>query len=245
MVWVGSMGLLESSAQVERKVAGGKQIPDQPVFVRLASAYLKEGLLDEAIRVCRAGLAAHPGHSRGREVLACALLKRGSLDDAEAEFRRLLEQAPENVPTLRFLGEISIRKGQVEEARRYYVRTLRIEPDDSDTQERLAALPVSQKVIVGQHAGRVPGENRDPLASPTLASLYASQGHGDVAKVIYSLIGGRRAEAPPPPSGAGKVSGRGARGSLVLEKLLALREGARKLRGARGPDARPERSHER
>jgi tetratricopeptide (TPR) repeat protein len=227
------MGMPGSSGEVKRKAASGEPGADQPVFVRLASAYLKEDLLDEAIRICRAGLVAHPGHAGGRTVLASALLKRGSLDEAEAEFRRVLEQAPENVPALRFLGEISARKGQGEEARRYYVRALRLEPGDSDTQDRLAALAVTREDNVGEPASQAGGGDRDPLASQTLASLYASQGHGDVAEVIYSLIGGRRGEATP-TSTAGKVSGQGARASLVLGRLLALREAARKLREAEG-----------
>ena len=227
------MGPPGSSGEVERTTANGKQVADQPVFVRLASAYLKEGLLDEAIRICRAGLALHPGHAGGRTVLACALLEQGSLDDAESEFRRVLEQAPENAPALRFLGEISAKRGRVDEARQYYVQTLRLEPDDSGTQDRLAALAVTREDRVVEPADQARGENRDPLASQTLASLYASQGHGDVAEVIYSLIGGRRGE-PPPTATPGKASERDTRASLVLGRLLALREAARNFREAEG-----------
>lgn len=227
------MGSPDSSGDVERKAAGRGQVPDSHVFVHLADAYLKEGLLDEAIQICRAGLAVHPDQAPGRTMLARALLERGSLDEAEQEFCRVLEQAPECGPALKSLGEIFARKGQVEAARRHYVQALRLDPDDTDTQDRLAALPVSQDAGAVKPLAQARGRNRDPLASPTLAALYASQGHGDVAEGIYTQIG-RRAVATP-ASSSGDMSGPGAPASLLLEKLLALREAARKIRegGAR------------
>ncbi len=177
-------------------------------------------------------------------MLARALLERGSLDEAEGELRRVLEQAPGNVPALRVLGEISARKGQAEEARRYYVRALRLEPGDAETQNRLAALLVTQEAGALGQTSQACGGIRDPLASPTLAALYASQGHPDVAEGIYSQIGGRRDVVTPESSG-GDISERGAPASLVLEKLLALRQAARKVREAEGPAARPDRGDDR
>lgn len=221
-----------------REPTKSEQDPDPRVFARLADAYRREGLLDEAIQICRDGLAAHPGYAGGREVLASALLERGALDEAEQEFRRLLEQVPEHLLALRFLGHISARQGRVEEARRYYERALHLNPGDSETQGRLAALPVTTGAGASEASAPALGSDRDPLASPTLAALYASQGHADVAEVIYSQLGGRPGDAASAAtSGETSDVGQAAPGSPVLAKLLSLREAARKAREAGRPEA--------
>jgi len=228
-----------------REPAKSKQDPDPRVFARLADAYRREGLLDEAIQICRDGLAAHPGHAGGRQVLARALLERGALDEAEQEFCRVLDQVPEHLPALRFLGDISATQGRAEEARRYYERALHLNPDDSETQARLAVLPVTTEA--GASEASVPASewNRDPLASPTLAALYASQGHADVAEVIYSQLGRRPGEAASAAtSGDTRDSGQVAPGSPVLAKLLSLREAARKVREAGRPEAGERTGHD-
>jgi len=236
------MGRPDSSGNVEPDGARLDQDPDPRVFAQLADAYRREGLLEEAIQICRDGLAAHPGYARGRALLGQLLLERGSLDEAEQEFRRVLEQAPEHLLALRFLGEICARKGRAEEARRYYEEALRLDPGDPKTQDRLAALPVIQKAGAFEEALQARGWNRDPLASPTLAALYASQGHTGVAEAIYSQLGRRPGEAAP-ASTSGDVSGPGVPVSPMVEKLLSLREAARKVREAGRPDARPAASH--
>ncbi len=85
---------------------------------------------------------------------------------------------------------------------------------------------------------------RDPLASPTLAALYASQGHADLAEVIYSQLGRRPGEAKA-AAPSGDISGQETPTSLLLARLLALREAARRIRGARMPHPGPDTSHDR
>ena len=71
----------------------------------------------------------------------------------------------------------------------------------------------------------------DPLASPTLAALYASQGHTDVAEAIYAKLGRRPAEGAPPEAGQ-RHPGVPETDSIFLERLLSLREAARRVREA-------------
>ena len=236
------MARADSSGDVEGDAARLEQDPDPRVFARLADTYRREGLLDEAIQICRDGLAAHPGSAGGRAVLAQALLERGALDEAEQEFRRVLEQAPEHLLALRFVGDICARKGRAEEARGYYEQALRLEPGDPETQDRLAALPVTQEAIAFEEAAQGRGSSRDPLASPTLAALYASQGHTDVAEMIYSQLGRRPGEAGAAPD-LGDIPGRVAPVSRLLEKLLSLREAARKVRDLGKSHAKADESH--
>jgi hypothetical protein len=71
----------------------------------------------------------------------------------------------------------------------------------------------------------------DPLASPTLAALYASQGHADLAEAIYATLG-RRADKNGPPE-RDQVHPQGPEADQTfLQRLVALRFAARQVREA-------------
>ena len=229
------MGSTPSDSPGKNAVTGGP-VSDPDVVVQLAESSLREGLLDESIRVCQEGLIAHPNATAVRIVLARALLNRGLLDEAEREFALVLKQSPANLPALRFLGEISARKGQAEEARQYQARALRLGSDDREGQNRLAVLPEGQAADSAIAATRPRPE--DPLASPTLAALYASQGYTDVANAIFSQVGQPKSETAGAWT-AEDTSEQATADRSVLEKLLLFRESARKLREA---NSSPERS---
>lgn len=77
----------------------------------------------------------------------------------------------------------------------------------------------------GERAGpAVSPDALKALASPTLAALYASQGHGEMAAAIYAQLDPRAGG-----SAAGKSAGAA---GLLMEQLLALRQAARRRRGA-------------
>ena len=259
----------DRSSEIERHAAKLEKDPQSRIFAQLADAYRKEGLLDEAIWICRDGLAAHPTYVSGRVVLGRALLEQGALEEAEAEFRRVLELAPDNLLALRLLGDTSAQQGRSGEAREHYERTLRLNPLDRETQDRLAALPAhapvtepatgslepeapaplamagaGDEISFGEVEGGRSGGSaeevgegaafslEDSLASPTLAALYASQGHTDVAEKIYSQLGhGESGAAPAVPE---EVLAGAAPDPSLLERLLSFREAARRRRAAAG-----------
>ncbi len=211
--------------EIERHAARLEREPGSRVFAQLADAYRKEGLLEEAIQICREGLITHPTYASARVVLGRALLEQGSLDEAEAEFRRVLDQAPDNLVALRLMGDLSVRREQPAEARSYYERALRLNPRDQETQERLAALPAAPAVQAEQ-GGAVPG---DPLATPTLAAIYASQGHVHLAEAMYAQLGQRLEQPPRRRDRIGDPQQRAAELALV-ERLTAFLEAARQHR---------------
>lgn len=279
----------DRSSEIERHAAKLEKDPQSRVFAQLADAYRKEGLLEEAIRICRDGLVAHPTYVSARVVLGRALLGQGALEEAEAEFRRVLELASDNLLALRLLGDICKERGRSTEAREQYERALRLNPLDRETQDRLAALPAEaapapvaapasarlepevlvpptiaapgpgDEISFGEAAGAEPGGSDDeareeataplddapaspspealpqdggrpegdPLATPTLAALYASQGHTDVAQAIYSRLGHHGEPEPVPVAAEGIPAGTEPDLSL-LERLRAFREAARR-----------------
>ena len=153
---------------------------DPPMFVHLADAYWKEGLLEDAIRICRDGLDTYPSCVSGRLILVKALVERGAFDLARGECEQILTREPDQPETVQLLAAISARQ----------------EP-----------------------AGQRCEWKGDPLASPTLAALYAAQGHTTAAEAIYRQLG------LAPESAAEKTLDQ-----AIVDRLVALREGARRLR---------------
>ena len=78
------------------------------------------------------------------------------------------------------------------------------------------------------------------LATPTLAALYASQGHREMAAAIYAQLsqGGR---GLPPGKHLGSLGAAGGESGATVKKLLALRQAARRRRGeTQGANPPPE-----
>ena len=144
-------------------------------FVLLAEAYRKEGLLEDAVRICRGGLVRFPASFSGRIVLAKILRDQGALGDASEELNRVRSEAGDRPEVL----------AAVEEA-------LQGVPTPSDeTQEPIEPgvliLDSPQETVQRQDlAGEA--SSRDPLATPTLARLFASQGDTARADAILSQL---------------------------------------------------------
>ena len=117
-------------------------------FVHLAEAYRLEGLLDDAARILRDGLAVNPESIPGRLALARIYLLQGNLDGAFAETDRVEEFSPGALEALELRAEILLRR-----------RDGRLSDDPPRAQNLPAEIPA-------------PG-----LASPTLLALYAAQGY--------------------------------------------------------------------
>src|SRR5215831_2942044 len=82
-----------------------QQDPASIAFAQLAEEYRRAGRFDDAIAVCRAGLAQHDGYVSARVTLGRALLQAGHFDDARRELERVLAVAPENLAAIRGLAE--------------------------------------------------------------------------------------------------------------------------------------------
>jgi tetratricopeptide (TPR) repeat protein len=71
--------------------------PASIAFAQLAEEYRRAGDLEEAIRVCEAGLAQHPAYISARVTLGRALFELGRFEDAREAFTRVIEAAPDNL----------------------------------------------------------------------------------------------------------------------------------------------------
>jgi tetratricopeptide (TPR) repeat protein len=114
--------------------------PSSIAFAQLAEEYRRGGQLQEAVDVCRAGLAIHPGYLSARVTLGRALLDLQQLDDAQQELEQVLKSAPENLAGIRGLAEIHHRRGSLAEALTHYRAALALARNDPDLEQTVADL---------------------------------------------------------------------------------------------------------
>lgn len=117
--------------------------PASRLFAQLAEELRKEGELEDAIRVCREGLAKHPAYPAARMTLGRALLDSGDYAGARAEFEAVVKAVPDNALAHRFLGECQQAQGDTAAATASYRAALMFAPGDAESAARLAALMCS------------------------------------------------------------------------------------------------------
>ena len=86
-----------------------REDPASLAFAPLAEELRRVGRVQEAVRVCRTGLAIHPEYLSARATLGRALFDLGQFDEALVELRAVLAEAPEHLGALRGVAEIERR----------------------------------------------------------------------------------------------------------------------------------------
>lgn len=114
--------------------------PASIAFAQLAEEYRRAGLLEQAVEVCRAGLAIHPGYLSARVTLGRALIELNQLEPAKQELEQVLRSAPENLAAIRGLAEIHHRNDDLPEALRHYRAALAIARNDPDLERTVEEL---------------------------------------------------------------------------------------------------------
>jgi len=92
-----------------------KTAPNSLIFVSLASMYLDNGMVDEAIDLCKSGLKIEPENEEAYLILAQAEIEKGNIDDAQKRLVELLERNPENAAAKGLLDQIEKHKKEEEE----------------------------------------------------------------------------------------------------------------------------------
>ena len=107
-------------------------------FAQIAEKARRAGRANEAIGICRAGLAHHPSLLAARVTLGRALIAVGRLDEAAVELSQVVQAVPNDLPAVRGLGEVHLAQ-----AFAHYKRALQLARRDrvlEDFVERLAAV---------------------------------------------------------------------------------------------------------
>jgi len=184
--------------------------PASIAFAQLAEEHRRASQLEEAVEVCRAGLAIHPGYLSARVTLGRALIELNRLDDAQAELELVLKSAPENLAAIRGLAEIFHRRGALTEALAQYRAALSLARNDPDLEQTVAELTrelepkgrpsadgLSLKQMQQELLTHTPAPMSTPppvLPPPTPASAPAAASPPAPAPVV--------APPAPPPSAA-------------------------------------------
>jgi tetratricopeptide (TPR) repeat protein len=113
-------------------------------FAQLAEECRRAGHYDEAVEVCRAGLAIHPAYVSARVTLGRALIELDRLDEAEKELSLVFEAVPNNLAAIRGLAVIFSRRGDFDQALSYYRHALELAPRDPDLERTVETLARQQ-----------------------------------------------------------------------------------------------------
>jgi len=97
-------------------------------------------MFQEAVDVCRAGLAVHPSYLSARVTLGRALVELQQFDEAQRELEHVLQSAPENLAAIRGLADSFHRQGALTEALAQYRAALAIARHDPDLEQVVADL---------------------------------------------------------------------------------------------------------
>ena len=114
--------------------------PASIAFAQLAEECRRAGQTDEAVAVCMAGLAFHPGYLSARVTLGRALSELGRLDEARAQLSIVLAAAPDNLAANRALAEVHQRQGQLPDALAFYRKALELAHHDPDLEHAVETI---------------------------------------------------------------------------------------------------------
>ena len=142
--------------------------PASLVYAPLAEVLRRRGQRDEALRVALHGLARHPQHADGHDVLARIYSDLGDLERAGLAWGKVLEIAPEHAGALKGIAFVHFRRGDGAAATAALERLLALDPSDEaarralDTVRRVAPAPAD-----AAGAGSPAGAPSVPEAAPS------------------------------------------------------------------------------
>lgn len=109
-------------------------------FPQLAEELRRVGENDEAVAVCRAGLAHHPDDVAARVTLGRALIELDRLGEAFTELTAVLDVKPGDLPAIRAVAEIYQRRGLLSEALVHYRRAMQLAQGDVDLEHTVGRI---------------------------------------------------------------------------------------------------------
>lgn len=114
--------------------------PDSFCFARLADIYLKVGLVDDALRTARQGVARHPDYVAGQRALAFACHARGLMDECRQALELVTRAVPEDREALKMLARLQAEAGNGAEAVAALQTLLDFDAGDEECRLHLEAL---------------------------------------------------------------------------------------------------------
>jgi len=189
--------------------------PKSRIFVQLADAYRKNGMIDEALEVLKQGLKFHPQYPLAHLIMGRCYFDKRLYAQAKESFETVIKFDPQNIVALRTLVQVTENlkddAGQIAA----YKGLLAVDPTDTGAREKLNVLEAALK--------------KQSFYTVTMAEEYEHQGNLAEALKIYQqmsfndptdlglqekvselkqkLSGSTTSEAPAKPKSEAKVEG--------------------------------------
>jgi len=161
--------------------------PSSLAFAQLAELYRKAGRPQDAIALCRQGLARYPQYTTARLTLARTYLGEGRLDEAMTELRTMLEATPKDVQCLRLASEIERRRGNIDGAAEYLETAVKHDPSDRESRALLGLLRADPQAAA-EASGLARVLRDDTFVTLTFGSACLEQGCLDEAAAVFTRL---------------------------------------------------------
>ena len=125
---------------IERLQKRLEKEPNSLVFVQLADEYRKEGMLPEALKVCREGLRKHPNYWSALAALGRIQYEMGDPTPASETLEKVIRAVPDHPFANRLLGDIYVKLGRPAEALKRYQMVQMLTPGDQDAASQIQKL---------------------------------------------------------------------------------------------------------
>jgi predicted regulator of Ras-like GTPase activity (Roadblock/LC7/MglB family) len=177
--------------------------PRSLAFLPLARAYRRQGLRDEALRLCLRGLESYPTHVEAHGLLALLYLEAGDSTRAADEWSMVLRADPDNFDALRGLGFCFLEQDRLSRARQMLERAALQRPGDAAVQEALRLLGTRQELVEQTTARRRDAIVRDdPWAEYVFAPADEPMEPADAPPAMGAPTGAAASGAASPASPA-------------------------------------------
>ena len=159
--------------------------PSSLAFAQLADLYRKAGRAEEAVTLCREGLARYPHYTTARLILAKAHLAADQLDQALGELEIILQSSPKDVQCHRLVAEVHRRSGRLDAAVRHLETVVDLDPGDRESRALLALLRAEG---TGDGSGIARLLHGDTFVTVAFGTLCLEQGLADEAALVFTRI---------------------------------------------------------
>ena len=176
-----------AAAAIRRQEERLARDPGSLAFAQLADLYRKSGRIEEAILLCREGLARYPDYTTARLILAKALVARESFVEALEQIDGLLVLTPDAAQCHRLAAEVHRRCGDIDPAVRHLETAVALDPTDRESRALLPLLRATPTVN-GDATGLARVLRDDMFATMTFGTLCFEQGCLDEAAQVFTRI---------------------------------------------------------
>lgn len=190
----------------EKKKEKLEKAPNSLIFVSLASMYLDNGMVNEAIDLCKSGLEIEPQNEEAHLVFAKAEIEKGNKEDAKKRLKGILERNPENTAAKELLEQIEtiVYKEQKEEEKEKEEKKEEGEKGgEKEREEKLTPEVVSSIVVEVEKEEVISKEKeeeklseQDELEKLLVEKIYKISQIEGVTNCFFRLKNGRFIKTP-------------------------------------------------